>query len=113
MTEEEKIQRLNELLESSLNIKPLSEFSENGQVTHEMNYALAQMFAMKGFRDYLVLEMNKAIKGSALRSVSLVDMAYGKARALTLKEILIKAKNAFETLERVKKIAGQKNIKVV
>jgi hypothetical protein len=110
--EEDLIKQLNDALALSLNIEPLTEFQETTNTnTARMNYGLAQAYANEGYREYLKEEINRAIKNTAVRSETLVDIAFGKARALTLKELLIKSKQAFEELQKIQELAKKKNAK--
>ena len=83
----------------------MTEFREpKNEQTARMNYGLAQVYANEGFREYIQHEIDVALKATATRSITLVDMAAGKARALTLKELLIKGKHAFEELQKINKL---------
>lgn len=108
MKDEDKLRRVNEMLELVMSAEPLTEYSDSQQETAEMLYGLAQMYANKGYRDYLIMEINKATKGAALRTITLVDVAFAKSRILTLKEQLIKAKHAYEQLEKLKALKAKK-----
>lgn len=103
MTEDKKIEKINKAFSLLMDMEPLIEFKESGNdLDSEMRYGLAQMYANQGFRKYLIANLNQSIKTAALRSESLVDMAFGKSRALTLKELLVKSKEAYENLEQFK-----------
>jgi hypothetical protein len=106
-----KIEALNSALADALNIDPLTEFHDPvSQNDVRMNYGLAQVYSNEGFREYLKIEIDRALKAAALRSVTLVDSAAGKARALVLKELLIKGKQAFEELQRIQALAKKKGL---
>lgn len=89
-----------------LGAEPLMEFSEPmDEPKHEQNYALAQMYANKGFRTYLEDSINRSIKSAAMHSDDMVSLVYNKARIILLKELLVVSKRSFESLEKIKKIA--------
>ena len=103
--EVQTIQSLNHSLRGWLGFEPITEFHEpTNEQTARMNYGLAQVYANQGFREYVQHEIDVALKATATRSITLVDMAAGKARALTLKELLIKGKHAFEELQKINKL---------
>lgn len=98
-----EIKQLNKVLSELSDIEPLVEFSEPmNEISHEMNYALAQMFASKGFRNYLEMAINSQIK-SLLKTETTNDIFFIKGRILTLKELLIISKRAFENVSKVEK----------
>ncbi len=110
MDEIEKIKNLNTALLMTLDMEPLTEFREpRNETTSRMLYGLAQVYSNEGFREYIQHEIDMAMKATATRSVNLVDIAAGKARALTLKELLAKGRNAFTELQRIQNLANQKN----
>ncbi len=99
------IQELNSTLKDILDTEPLLEFEETtDDLSHEQMYGLAQMYANKGFREYLINNINILTKSVALKSANMNDIFFGKARILTLKEILIKSKRAFESYDKGRKI---------
>ena len=114
-TPEEKLAALNQALYETIHAEPITEFSNQrmDDTDYEQNYALAQMYAMKGYRVYLENQINKSIKTAAIGNEDFVDMMYNKARIMAFKELLIVAKNAFTTLQKVKSITGKKDAPIV
>lgn len=98
------------MLQEFMSVEPLTEFTDSPTETSEMLYGLAQMYANKGYREYLIMELSAATKNAAMRTVSLVDVAFAKARILTLKEQLIKSKRAYEQLEKLTKLKSKKQV---
>lgn len=97
------IKKINEVVAYLDGIEPLIEFKEPmNEISHEMNYALAQMFANKGYRSYLENNLNAQIK-SLMRAETTNDIFYLKGRIITLKELLIVAKRAFEKISEIDK----------
>jgi hypothetical protein len=106
------IHNLNVLLADCLDFDPLTGFQEpDTQLASSMNYGLAQVYANEGLRLYIQNEINRALKATATRSLTLVDMAAGKSRALTLKELLVKGKQAFEELQEIESLRKLKQQK--
>jgi hypothetical protein len=96
------MEEINKLIEELTNMPPLTEYKEPmNDINHAMNYGLAQMYGNKGFREYMQNQINIATKASALKSKDIEDVNFGKGRILTLKELLVKARRAFETFEKI------------
>ena len=103
---------LNNLLKEVLGMEPLTEYTEPmPELSHEMRFAQAQMYAMEGYRKYLINEINRAIKNAALASDSELIGAIFKGRIITLRELLRKAEQSFKELEKIKKIKMRKKRK--
>lgn len=97
--------KINELLKDLMAIEPLIEFEEPmSEPSHEMKYALAQMYANEGFRKYLINTWRIQINNAVMVAEDEVHAAFLKGRAVTIKELLGKAKGAFDSLEKVKDI---------
>jgi hypothetical protein len=93
---------INKLFQKLDDASPLVEFTEPMQdIDWKMQEALARMYADEGFRNYLILCYNRCIKETALKTKTEIDIAYGKARALTIKELLIKSRDAFLKFEKI------------
>lgn len=108
--QEKKIEKLNILVEKLLNLDPLTSYVEKGpENVQEMNYALAQMYALKGFRDYLELNIRRQIHRAAIHGEDVFDGVSAKARILTLKELLVNAKTAFNEYNKIVKKVGIKD----
>lgn len=113
LTEQEKIQGLNKLLSGMLGAEPLVEYREpSNDLVQEWNYALAKMYADKGFRTYLENAVNLSTKSAVTKSDDIVSLVYNKARVIAFKELLIVSKNAFEHLNKLKNVKS-KTIKEV
>lgn len=95
---------INEALKLLDMAEPLINFEDPGPIKPMHFEALALMYANTGYRDFLKMMYNNAVKSAALRSSTEVDTAFGKAQALTYKKLLIDAKKAFEHIERLKKV---------
>lgn len=95
---------INEALKLLDMVEPLINFEDPGPYKPGHFEALALMYANENYRSLLRLLYNNAVKSAALRSSNEVDMAFGKAQALTFKKLLVDAKKAFEHTERLKKI---------
>jgi len=94
-------------------MEPLTEYTEPmPELSHEMRFAQAQMYAMEGYRKYLINEINRAIKNAALASDSELIGAIFKGRIITLRELLRKAEQSFKELEKIKKIQNEKKEEV-
>lgn len=108
LTEEQKMDQINEAIKLLDVIEPLGGFAEPiTEALAEQNFGLARMYSDAGYRKYLINEHNKAMKNVALRSATAVDIAFGKARILTLKELLVKGKRAFEEVQRIQALANK------
>ena len=91
---------LNALLQAVCNIEPLTEYEEPiPEPDQEMKFGLAQVYANKGYRKYMENVINKSIKNAALFADDALQGAAMKGRVITLKELLIKSKRAFEDFE--------------
>lgn len=102
------IKQINEALKL-LDIEPLIDFSDPEKLKPEDFQALALMYANQTFRNYLFRCYNNAVKGAALRSITEVDIAFSKGQALLYKKLLIDGKNAYEHLDRIRKIKEKQN----
>lgn len=103
--ETEYLQALNDAFKALENMEPLIPFEDVGkEITAEMREGLARAYALPGFRKFLAYKYNRAVKLTALTSVSLVDQAAGKARALTYKEILRQGLQMFVEFDRINKL---------
>lgn len=101
--DEKKISKLNAALKELMDIPPLIFYSEpTTQNQSKMLQGLARMYTDEGFRMYLEESIKSALKQVALKSESLIDMAAGKMRILTLKELLNTSKKSFEESEKIK-----------
>lgn len=97
MITKQEIQKVNKRLSKFLD--PI-EFKEPMPTeSHEMAFGLAQMYAVKGFRDYMENEILRTIKASVLGSETMSEVLYFKARALVFKELLSSAKKAYLNME--------------
>ena len=113
LTEQEKIQGLNRLLNSMLGAEPLVEYKEpSNDLIAEWNYALAKMYSDKGFRSYLENAVNLSTKSAVIKSDDIVSLVYNKARIIAFKELLIVSKNAFEQLNKLKNVKAKINKEV-
>ena len=96
-------QELNKVLREICNIDPLIEYEEPmPEPDQEMKYGLAEVYANKGYRKYMENVINKAIKNAALLADDTLQGATMKGRIITLKELLIKSKRAFEDFSKKK-----------
>lgn len=90
------INQINELLKAIDGVEPLIEWQEVTTTQSALfNSALANMYKDKGFRAYLTEAYRVSLKAAALKSTDLMSLAVAKSRAVLLKELLIKAENAF------------------
>ena len=104
MTDDKKIKGLNKSIEDLFGAPPLLEYEDpKTEASHEEMFALSQMYALRGFRNYLQNQLNLAIKSVALRSEDMSDIFMFKGRILTLKELLVVSKRSFENLQKVPK----------
>ena len=109
--DEIKFKKLNDALSAVMNMEPIIATSEaTEKLTTEMQVGLARAYSDSGLRKYFEYKLNEALKSVALRSTTPFDIAFGKARILTIKEILVRGKQAFEELERIKAVT-KKNLK--
>lgn len=98
----DKLNLINEALKDIMGIDPLVPFADpKNEMNYEENYALAQMYSTKGFRSYMEKMINNAITNAALRTTDLSDVYFSKARILTLKELLVQSKRAFDELNKI------------
>jgi hypothetical protein len=98
-----EITQINDALKVLEMAEPLIDFEDPGPIKPFHFEALALMYSHEGYRSFLKMMYNNAVKSAALRSSNEVDIAFGKAQALTYKKLLIDAKKAFEHIERLKK----------
>jgi hypothetical protein len=96
------IEQINRLFKELDLAEPLVEYNDSKSEFYLDS--LARMYADEGFRKFLINNYNNAVKSASLRSVNEVDIAFSKARALTIKEILIRAKDAFEKADKIRKL---------
>ena len=86
------------------------DFQAPVQVTTEMKTALAQCYALEGFRKYIENAMNQFILSAALKSEDMESLSVRKGRILTLKGLLEVSKTCFHDYNKLKEIA-QKDAK--
>lgn len=97
----EDMKKINKRLAKNSFLDPIEFTEPMNEQSHEMAFGLAQIYAVKGFRDYMTAEYHRTIKTSALGSESISEVLYFKARAITYKELLTAAKKAFENMNRL------------
>lgn len=103
LTEQEKLEGLNKLMKTMLEIEPLVEFKEpKNDIDAQQKYSLAQCYKDKGFREYLENAINQQTKYAATNGVDIVDRVHHQARVILLKELLVVCKNCYKELENVK-----------
>jgi len=99
------VKTINEVLKEIDGLEPLVEFKEPmPELSQEMLYGLAQIYTIKGFRDYLQNSYLKAMKNAALSSDNELLGSFFKGRAITIKELLSKAKKSYEEFEKVTRL---------
>ena len=99
------IDDINKLFAALESAEPLLSFVDpKNELDYAQTEALARMYSDTAFRTFLINNYNSAVKAVALRSSTEVDIAFGKARALTYKEILVHAKRAYTNYEKLKKL---------
>lgn len=96
----------NALLELLFKTSP-HDFQAPVQVTTQMRMALAQAYAIPGFKDYLENAMNKFILSSAIQSDDMDSLNVRKGRILTLKGLLELSKTCYNDYNSLKKIASK------
>lgn len=99
-----EIQDINKALDLLMGMEPLIDFEDPGPMKAEQYASLALLYTNEGFRSYLIRSYNSSLKDAALRSKTETDMAFGKAKALVYKKILVDAKRAFEHIEQLRKL---------
>lgn len=97
----EDMKKINKRLAKTSFLDPIEFTEPMNEQSHEMAFGLAQIYAVKGFRDYMIAEYHRSIKASAMNSESISEVLYFKARATTYKELLIAGKKAFENMNRL------------
>lgn len=96
------MQKVNKRLSKTSKFLEPIEFKEPmDPISHEMAFGLAQIYAVRGFREYMINEYHRTIKASALNSESISEVLYYKARAMVMKELLTASKKAFENMDRL------------
>ena len=108
LTKEEKSEGLQKLLETILKIEPLDYKSPKSELDYEQRFALAQVYALKGYRSYLENAINRFIYASAVNSNDEISLACNRARIILLKELLILAKKSWEEIDKLNKDAKAK-----
>ena len=99
-----KLEELNKVLKEVLDIDPITDYQETVPTNlQEMKFGLALCYKEKGFREFLQNEINRAIKNAAIASDDEKTGAMFKGRVLTLKELLVKSKKAFEDIDALAK----------
>lgn len=99
-----KLQETDALLKILFDASP-QDFQQPEKVTSEMKMALAQCYAIEGFRKYLEHAMNKFILTSALQSDNIESLLVRRGRILTLKELLEVSRTCFHDYNQLKAIA--------
>ena len=102
----EEIKKVNKKLADGFVMEPLTEFKEPmDEVSHEMAFGLAQMYAINGCRFFIINEINRAIKASVMNSDTVSSMMFYKCRALAFQELLLTGKRMYNNMERLRKNA--------
>lgn len=99
------IKTINQLIEELPGYVPLDKPKENEA---EQRYALAQMYALQGFRDY----MERAIRSTvaSFQNVEkLEDLMVIKGRVLVLKELYKLSRDSFNDVQKLEKRQLQDN----
>jgi hypothetical protein len=105
---ENEIRQLNDALQTVMGLEPLTEIQPEANANSAgMNYGLAQVYANEGFREYMNMEINRQMV-STLTAETLVGLAERKARVLTLRELLVRGKRAFDELQKIQKLTQNK-----
>lgn len=104
----DQIGRINSIIEELDVICPIP-YTQPTTADAIMNFGLARMYADEGFRKFMTNQINMEMKKSAMRTVTLVDVAFAKARILTLQEILAKGKVAFDEVSKLRKLQEDEN----
>lgn len=107
-TDVEKVSKINEALRLLMNLEPIVLMGDPKPADREMLYGLAQAYANEGFRRYLLNLYLTAVRDTALRSEGVIDQAFGKARILTLKELLVQGKKSYDDLQRIEQLSKKK-----
>lgn len=106
-----EIFEFNKFLREVLLMEPLTDFEEpKGELDHEMKEGLAQAYAIRGFRKYLERAVNVSIHNAAMSSGNEEIRGVFKGRALSLKELLLKGKRAFEQYEKLNKKGAKEKV---
>lgn len=94
------IEEINRVLEQIVGMPPLVSFNGTKEAktmeVHLANEALARMYSDPGFRTYLQKTINHALMSAALNSKDEKEMYGNKMRVLTLWELYVKSKQAYE-----------------
>lgn len=100
------MEKINSELKRFMDTPPLVEYVEPmTQPNAEMLGALADCYASKGWRTYMVNAINQQTRAAVTKATTEVEMAFSKARILTLKELLIVARKAYYEKERITALA--------
>lgn len=99
------IETINKLIQDLPGYVPLEKPQENEA---EQRYALAQMYAMKGFRDYMERAIRSAVAGFQ-HVEKLEDLMVIKGRVLVLKELYKLSRDSFNDLQKLEKRQLQDN----
>lgn len=99
----DEIAKMNKLILALEPMEPLVLYKDpSNEADHAMMEGLAMVFGNRGFRDYLEMEYNKT-KDKTLLCSDLYGIMLLKARAATLKELLVKGRVAFQQYNNIKK----------
>jgi hypothetical protein len=83
------------------------DFQSPKQMTTEMKMAMAQAYAIEGFRKYLEHALDKFILNSALRTDNMEALMVRRGRILTLKELLEVGKSCYQDYNKLKDLANK------
>lgn len=100
LSPEEKTQRINAALEA-FGFPTFDTLNLDEKQNAEMLAGLAQAYAIPGFRKWIMFQLKRVYIAGVERTVTSEDPIFGKARALTLKELLRDGKRSFEEYQKL------------
>ena len=81
------------------------DFQEPKKVTPQMRKALAQCYAVDGFKEYLENAINQFVLTAALKSEDMDSLNVRKGRILTLKGLLELSRTCFQDYTKLQELA--------
>ena len=83
------------------------DYLEPRQITIQMKEALAQAYAIPGFREYLENSYNTFIRSSALHTDNMEGLLVRKGRISTIGDLLVLSRSCYSDYLTLKKKAKQ------
>lgn len=94
----------NEIIASNHSSHPI-DYLEPKQITIQMKEALAQAYAIPGFKEYLENSYNTFIRNSAMHTDNMEALLLRKGRIATIGELLVLSRSCYSDYLTLKKIA--------